>query len=255
MKAAYLLCPVFAALSLTGCVQMEEEAMTFELIERGGQHSHRFEETITKTLSCKYLLFLPEDYGQQEKDWPLMLFLHGAGERGSDLQKVKVHGPPKIVEKQEDFPFIVVSPQCPKGDWWDEKLDVLTNLLDDIVTRYDVDTDRIYLTGLSMGGYGTWALASKYPDRFAAIVPICGGGKRFMAYRLKDTPVWAFHGAKDSVVPLEESEEMVEAINDRGGNAKLTVYPDAGHDSWTKSYDNQELYEWLLEHRRSDRSK
>ena len=255
MKAAYLLCPVFAALSLTGCVQMEEEAMTFELIERGGQHSHTFEETVTKTLSCKYLLFLPEDYGQEEKDWPLMLFLHGAGERGSDLQKVKVHGPPKIVEKQEDFPFIVVSPQCPKGDWWDEKLDVLTNLLDDIVTRYEVDTDRIYLTGLSMGGYGTWALASKYPDRFAAIVPICGGGKRFMAYRLKDTPVWAFHGAKDSVVPLEESEEMVEAINDRGGNAKLTVYPDAGHDSWTKSYDNQELYEWLLEHRRSDRSK
>jgi len=255
MKAAYLLCPVFAALFLTGCVQMEKEEMAFELIERGGQHSHTFEETVTKTLSCKYLLFLPEDYGQEEKDWPLMLFLHGAGERGSDLQKVKVHGPPKIVEKQEDFPFIVVSPQCPEGDWWDEKLDVLTNLLDDIVARYDVDTDRIYLTGLSMGGYGTWALASKYPERFAAIVPICGGGKRFMAYRLKDMPVWAFHGAKDSVVPLEESEEMVEAINDRGGNAKLTVYPDAGHDSWTKSYDNQELYDWLLEHRRSDRSK
>ncbi len=255
MKAAYPLCPVFAALFLAGCVQMEKEEMTFELIERGGQHSHTFEETVTKTLSCKYLLFLPEDYGEQEKDWPRMLFLHGAGERGNDLQKVKVHGPPKIVEKQEDFPFIVVSPQCPEGDWWDEKLDVLTNLLDDIVARYDVDTDRIYLTGLSMGGYGTWALASKYPDRFAAIVPICGGGKRFMAYRLKDTPVWAFHGAKDSVVPLEESEEMVEAINDRGGNAKLTVYPDAGHDSWTKSYDNQELYDWPLEHRRSDRSK
>ena len=255
MKAAYLLCPVFAALFLTGCVQMEKEEMTFELIEHGGQHSHTFEETVTKTLSCKYLLFLPEGYGQEEKDWPLMLFLHGAGERGSDLQKVKVHGPPKIVEKQQDFPFIVVSPQCPEGDWWDEKLDVLTNLLDDIVARYEIDTDRIYLTGLSMGGYGTWALASKYPDRFAAIAPICGGGKRFMAYRLKDTPVWAFHGAKDRVVPLEESEEMVEAINDRGGNAKLTVYPDAGHDSWTKSYDNQELYDWLLEHRRSDRSK
>ena len=134
-------------------------------------------------------------------------------------------------------------------------LDVLTNLLDDIVARYDVDTDRIYLTGLSMGGYGTWALASKYPDRFAAIVPICGGGKRFMAHRIKDMPVWAFHGAKDSVVPLRESEEMVEAINARGGNAKLTIYPDAGHDSWTKSYENPELYDWLLEHRRSSRTK
>lgn len=255
MKATYLLCPVFVALSLAGCTQMEKEEMTFELIERGGQHSQTFEETVTKTLSCKYLLFMPEDYGEQEKDWPLMLFLHGAGERGSDLQKVKVHGPPKIVEKQKDFPFIVVSPQCPEGDWWDEKLDVLTHLLDDIVARYDVDTNRIYLTGLSMGGYGTWALASKYPDRFAAIAPICGGGKRFMAYRLKDVPVWAFHGAKDSVVPLEESEEMVEAINARGGNAKLTIYPDAGHDSWTKSYDNQELYDWLLEHRRGNRTK
>ena len=111
------------------------------------------------------------------------------------------------------------------------------------------------LTGLSMGGYGTWALASKYPDRFAAIAPICGGGKRFMAYRLKDTPVWAFHGAKDRVVPLEESEEMVNAINARGGSAKLTVYPDAGHDSWTESYDNSELYDWLLEHRRGNRTK
>ena len=255
MKAAYLLCPVFAALFLAGCTQMEKEEMTFDLIERGGQHSQTFEKVVTKTLSCNHLLFLPEDYGEQEKDWPLMLFLHGAGERGNDLQKVKVHGPPKIVEKQKDFPFIVVSPQCPGGDWWDEKLDVLANLLDDIVARYDVDTERIYLTGLSMGGYGTWALASKYPDRFAAIAPICGGGKRFMAYRLKDVPVWAFHGAKDSVVPLEESEEMVEAINARGGNAKLTIYPDAGHDSWTKSYDNQELYDWLLEHRRGNQTK
>ena len=255
MKAMYLLCPVLAALFLAGCAQVENQEMTFEIIERGGQHSQTFDKTVTKTLSCNYLLFLPESYGEQKKDWPLMLFLHGAGERGSDLQKVKVHGPPKIVENQKDFPFIVVSPQCPTGDWWDEKLDVLTNLLDDVIARYDVDTDRVYLTGLSMGGYGTWALASKYPERFAAVAPICGGGKRFMAYRLKDMPVWAFHGAKDSVVPLEESEEMVKAINARGGDAKLTIYPDAGHDSWTKSYDNQELYDWLLQHRRGSRTK
>lgn len=255
MKATYLLCPVLAALFLAGCTQVENQEMTFEIIERGGQHSQTFNKTVAKTLSCNYLLFLPDSYGEQEKDWPLMLFLHGAGERGRDLQKVKVHGPPKIVENQKDFPFIVASPQCPGGDWWDEKLDVLTNLLDDIEARYDVDPDRIYLTGLSMGGYGTWALASKYPERFAAIAPICGGGKRFMAYRLKDMPVWAFHGAKDSVVPLEESEEMVKAINARGGDAKLTIYPDAGHDSWTKSYDNQELYDWLLQHRRGSRTK
>ena len=255
MKAAYLLCPVFVALFLAGCTQVENQEMTFELIERGGQHSHAFEQTGTKTVSCNYLLFLPEDYGEQDKDWPLMLFLHGKGERGRDLQKVKVHGPSKIVEKQEDFPFIVISPQCPEGQWWNDDLDVLINLLDEIVEKYDVDRDRVYLTGLSMGGYGTWALAAKYPDRFAAIAPICGGGTRIMAMGLNKVPVWAFHGAKDKVVPLGESERMVEAINARGGKAKLTIYPDAGHDSWTKSYENPELYDWLLEHRRGSRTK
>ncbi len=113
-----------------------------------------------------------------------------------------------------------------------------------------MDTERIYLTGLSMGGYGTWALAAKYPERFAAIVPICGGGKRFMARSLKDIPVWAFHGAKDNVVPLKESVKMVNAVKALGGNARLTVYPDAGHDSWTETYRNKELYSWFLGHRK-----
>jgi predicted peptidase len=251
----YLISVVLMPLFLIGCAQMENSEMAFDVIERGGQHSKTFEKEVARTLSCKYLLFLPERYGEEQKRWPMILFLHGAGERGRDLQQVKKHGPPKIVEKQKDFPFIVVSPQCPEDDWWTEKLEVLINLLDDIAARYDVDTERIYLTGLSMGGHGTWALASRYPTRFAAVAPICGGGKRYMARRLKDLPVWAFHGAKDKVVPLRESEEMVEAIKARGGNAKLTVYPDTGHDSWTESYDNQELYDWLLKHRRSNETK
>lgn len=251
MKAAYLLCFVFAASFLVGCMQTEKSEMTLDLLERGGQHSKTFEKEITKNLGCKYLLFLPEDYGQEQKSWPMILFLHGAGERGDDLNKVKVHGPPKIVEKQKDFPFIVVSPQCPEDDWWTTKTEVLINLLDDIVARYDVDTERIYLTGLSMGGYGSWALASEYPDRFAAVAPICGGGNRIMSIVLKDMPIWAFHGAKDSVVPVEESKDIVEAIKARGGNAKLTIYPDANHDSWTETYNNQKLYDWLLDHRRA----
>lgn len=256
MKAAYVFCAVSVALLLAGCTQqVEKEEMTFDLIDRGGQHAQAFEKTVTKTLSCNYLLFLPEDYGKHEKNWPLMLFLHGAGERGNDLQLVKKHGPPKIVEKQKDFPFIVVSPQCPEGRWWNDDLDVLINLLDEIEARYDVDRDRVYLTGLSMGGYGTWALGSRYPDRFAAIVPICGGGTLPMAFGLANVPVWAFHGGKDQTVPAEESQQMVELINKRGGNAKLTIYPDAGHDSWTETYDNPELYDWLLEHRLSSRTK
>jgi len=206
-----------------------------EKVVAGVQHERSFSKTITKDLSIDYLLFLPQGYGEPGKKWPLMMFLHGAGERGSDLELVKKHGPPKIVQSGKNFPFIVVSPQCPENDWWTEKTEVLINLLDEIEEKYAVDTTRVYLTGLSMGGYGTWTLASKYPRRFAAIVPICGGGKRYLAWRLKDVPVWAFHGAKDKVVPVSESRQMVEAIKARGGEARLTVYPEAGHDSWTQT--------------------
>ena len=245
MKVNYVICSLFMSLFLIGCGQMEKKMNS---IPPGTQQSQKFEKKITTTVSCNYLLFLPEGYGKKRQSWPLMVFLHGAGERGNVLNKVAVHGPPKIVKNRKDFPFILVSPQCPEGDWWTEKVEVLINLVDDIAARYKVDKKRIYLTGLSMGGYGTWALASAYPERFAAIAPICGGGSRIMSLRLKDIPIWVFHGAKDRVVPLEESEEMVNAIRKRGGDVKFTIYPDAGHDSWTDSYDNQELYDWFLEH-------
>ncbi len=212
-----------------------------------GQHPRSFRRQITKAVDLDYLLFLPQGYGRDlEKKWPLMLFLHGAGERGDRLELVKKHGPPKLVEQQPDFPFIVVSPQCPAGSWWPDKLDDLSALLDEVEADYAVDSHRIYLTGLSMGGYGTWSLAQDQPERFAAIVPICGGGSRALARRLKDLPVWVFHGAQDKTVPLEESEKRVAAIERAGGSPRLTIYPDAGHDSWTETYDNPELYEWLL---------
>jgi len=234
--------------------QIEQTKMTPQLTPPTGQHPQVFEKVVIKTLNCQYLLFLPEDYEKKQQRWPMILFLHGAGERGSDLNLVKKHGPPKIVENKKDFPFIVVSPQCPQGQWWTEEVEMLINLLDDIVSRYNVDTERIYLTGLSMGGYGTWTLAAAYPERFAAIAPICGGGERYMADKFKNVPVWAFHGAKDNVVPPVKSEEMVSAINVRGGNARLTIYPDATHDSWTVTYDNPELYDWFLKHRKNKKT-
>lgn len=203
----------------------------------------------TLHVEMDYLLYLPEGYEEKES-WPLVLFLHGAGERGDDLELVKKHGPPKLISQGKQFPFIVVSPQCRPGVWWEPT--ELTALLDQVVKEHKVDKDRVCVTGLSMGGFGTWRLAAYTPDRFAAIAPICGGGEPFWARTIHHIPTWVFHGAKDSVVPLERSEEMVEALKRAKAEPKLTVYPEAGHDSWTESYDNPKLYEWLLSHRRSD---
>jgi len=211
------------------------------------QKEQEFERDVVVRAKLKYLLFLPEGYEQSEKQWPLILFLHGSGESGENLADVKKHGPPKIVESKRDFPFIVVSPQSPGRGWRPE---MLKALLDEIVLNYNVDRNRVYLTGLSMGGYGTWTLAAAHPEAFAAIVPICGGGRPADAARLKDLPIWVFHGAKDPAVPLARSEEMVKAVEDAGGKVKFTIYPDAGHDSWTEAYDSPELYQWLLEQKR-----
>jgi len=211
-----------------------------------------------RELDVKYLLYLPKGHAAKpEKRWPLILFLHGAGERGDDLNRVKVHGPPKLVEKGEALEFIVVSPQCPRGTVWND--DVLITLLNDVAKRYRADETRLYLTGLSMGGYGTWSLGLTHCDRFAAIAPICGGGDFIKAYNaggakgkaLRTLGVWAFHGAKDTVVPLAESERMVATLKKFGHpGPKLTVYPEARHDSWTKTYANPELYKWFLQHQR-----
>jgi predicted peptidase len=178
-----------------------------------------------------------------------MLFLHGAGERGDDLQLVKKAGIPKLIESGQQFPFIVVSPQCPKDKMWEPF--ELTALLDEIVEKYKVDQDRIYLTGLSMGGFGTWMLAAYTPERFAAVVPICGGGDTIWAKRLAVVAVWVFHGAKDKLVPPQRSQEMVEALKKNGGNVKFTLDPDEGHGVFVKAYAQPELYEWLLEQKRT----
>jgi len=197
----------------------------------------------------KYLTFLPADYGEEAGKWPLIFFLHGAGERGDDLELVKTHGPPKIAEERDGFPFIVIAPQCPvRGRWSNEQL---ISLLDTVVEKYEVDTERIYLTGLSMGGYGTWSLAAEHPERFAAIAPICGGGDPVQAVQLQKMPIWAIHGAKDPVVPAARTEEMVRAVQGAGGIVRVTIYPDAGHDSWTAAYGSEGLYDWFFTHKKS----
>ena len=215
----------------------------------GVQEARRFERTITTTVGAAYLLYLPEGYGEeQDRRWPLILFLHGRGESGNNLALVKRHGLARRLEEGLNLPAIVVSPQCPAGGWW--STDVLAALLDEVSDQYRVDADRVYVTGLSMGGFGTWALALRYPDRFAGIAPVCGGGDATRACTIRHVPVWAFHGAKDDVVAFERSEEMVAALRACDGNVQFTVYPDARHDSWTATYANPELYAWMLAQRR-----
>ncbi len=207
-------------------------------------------QSLVRTIEMKYLLYLPPAYDSSEEQWPLLLFLHGAGERGDDLQLVKAHGPPKMIAQGRDFPFVVVSPQCPKDAWW--SVDALHDLLNEIVETHRIDTARIYVTGLSMGGYATWGLACTYPERFAAVVPICGGGDPEKAPLMKGVPTWVFHGAKDEAVPLQQSQAMVDALKAAGSDVLFTVYPEGGHvEAWQNAYSDPDLWAWLAKQRRA----
>jgi predicted peptidase len=203
---------------------------------------------VVREFEGQYQLFLPAAYNTHNERWPLILFLHGGGERGKDIERVKVHGPLKIAAQRPDFPFIVVAPQVDTTLIWSTaRLDAL---LDEVVERYRVDPDRIYLTGLSMGAYGAWHLAMEYPHRFAALVPISGGATPSGMCALRHLPIWVFHGAQDDIIKLDRSEELVTRLQRCGANVKLTIYPDAGHDAWTRTYENPELYEWMRLQRR-----
>lgn len=214
----------------------------------GKQVAQAFQDTDQAKLG--YLLYLPKDYDAAKQKSPLLLFLHGSGERGSEISLVAKHGPPKLVAKGQDLPFIVVSPQCPQGQRWQPKQ--LLGLLDDISSRYAVDSDRIYVTGLSMGGFGTWALLGADPERFAAAVPICGFAEPETVERGAKRPIWIVVGDRDSSRLVSNSLESAKSLQDRGADVKLTVMHGVGHDSWTQTYATPELYDWMLRHRRGD---
>jgi len=209
----------------------------------------KLDTVITVSVKLQYLVYLPKAYKHDYKKWPLVLFLHGAGERGEDFSFVKRLGPPKLVEEGKDFPFILISPQCPLGQRWG--VGELSTLLDEVEKNYRVDKHREYVTGLSMGGEGTWKLIMAEPNRFAAAAPVCGrsGSSYLDACKLKNLPIWIFHGAMDDVVTLDESVRMVKALEQCGNDVKFTIYPKANHNAWDETYNNEELYKWLLEHR------
>ncbi len=200
-----------------------------------------------------YLLSVPESEAGQKL--PLMLFLHGRGESDGPLSLVAKWGPPMKVARGEALPYLLVSPQCPRDDFWSSETQQkrLVELLDEIVQTHPVDQDRVYLTGLSMGGFGSWQLACDHPDRFAAVVPICGRGKPELAEKLVDVPIWVFHGDQDKSVPFSHSVDMVNAIRSAGGDkVRFTSLESVGHNSWSAAYATPELYQWISRHRRND---
>lgn len=202
---------------------------------------------ISQFKSLKYITRFPNDYKNEEK-YPLIIFLHGAGSRGNDINVLLNNPFFKITEKHHEFPFVVVAPQCIENTWFD-MFETLKQFVTKISSEEFIDKERIYVMGPSMGGYATWQLAMSMPELFAAIVPICGGGMYWNSGRLVNVPVWAFHGKKDTVVKVEESEKMVDAVNACGGNAKLTVYPENRHDAWSDTYSNEDVFKWLLENK------
>ena len=217
------------------------------------QQPMTFKTEVTREIRVEYLQHLPQI--TDGKTYPLVVFLHGAGERGNDLSKVKVHGIPKLLDEGSEllkgYDFIGISPQCPDDLWWGMLDDALEMLIEHLISALPVDTGRIYLTGLSMGGYGTWALAQRCPNMFAAIAPICGGTEPSpdKLAAIKHLPTWVFHGANDTAVPLAQSADAVSVLNNLGANVKFTVYPELEHDSWTPTYENPVFYEWLFAQR------
>lgn len=197
----------------------------------------------------QYLIRFPKGYVEGER-YPVILFIHGAGGRGGTPEQMRQHPQFSITERVEDFPFVLVAPICPGANaTWYDYYQLLSAFARDVAAADYTDPERLYLMGASMGGYTTWELAMSMPELFAAIVPICGGGMYWNAGRLVNVPIWAFHGKLDPTVLVGESEKMVNAVNKRGGNARLTVYPENKHDAWTDTFSNPEVYRWLLCHR------
>lgn len=200
-----------------------------------------------------YLLYLPKNYDAQQK-YQLIYFLHGRGESHGPLSLVAKWGPPSFAARGDELPYVLVSPQCPGDDFWSKPTQQkrLVELLDHILANYSIDQDHVCLTGLSMGGYGSWRLAADHPQRFSAVVPVCGGGDPDDADKLKALPIWVFHGDKDTAVPFQRSVEMVEAIKQAGGEKiRFTSLENVGHNCWSAAYATPELYQWIRKQERA----
>ena len=205
--------------------------------------------------SLPYILTAPEDWDPAAEQLPMIVFLHGAGERGTDPEPLRLfYGIPRLFGEQPSYHglrVITLSPQCPEEYIWHHLTLPLRELIETVAEECCVDRDRITITGCSMGGFGTWEMICTYPELFAAAAPICGGGLTWRAGALKNLPLRVFHGGADSVVPLVYSQLMTDAVNKAGGNAELTVFPGVDHDSWIPAYRDTDVIDWLVTQQRS----
>lgn len=209
--------------------------------------SASFDTSVVKSVHLRYLIDLPHGYSPTEGSWPLVLFLHGAGERGNDLNSLRSQGLPKL-GASTDLPFVLVAPQVPTGELW--SADALRALLDHLEGTLRIDRSREYLTGLSMGAFGALELAEANPDRFAAVLAISGGANPVEICRLRRVPVWIVHGQADDVIPVSWSENLAKRLKACSGRARLTIYPGVGHDAWSRAYADTAIMNWLLAQRR-----
>ncbi|MBO6523867.1 MAG: dienelactone hydrolase family protein [Balneolaceae bacterium] len=203
---------------------------------------------IDEDQTMQYLFYTPSETSEK---MPLVVFLHGGGEGGTDIEKVKIHGIPKLIAGGKDFPFYMIAPQNPyaRGFWNDRAVD---KIVDHIISEFPIDTSRVYLAGLSRGGYGVWRMAINNPGKYAAMISVCAASiPQIYVNRIGEMPVWLFHGEEDSVVPVEVSINAYEKMKPANPNVKLTLYPDTDHDSWTPTFLNEEVYEWLLKQRKN----
>ena len=200
----------------------------------------------------KYLLYLPEDYSRQTHRYPLLVYLHGGSQRGNDLEKLKTYGLPHLVEQGRDFPFIIASPQCPEGKYWSTE-DWFDALYQELAAAYRIDPRRVYVTGISMGGYGAWQVAVDYPRAFAAVVPLCGGlNDTSQVCRISHIPVWTFHGTADDVISIRETEKLVSGLQQCNGRVTFTRLENEGH-SIQYLYERAAIYGWMLKQKRRTR--
>lgn len=216
-----------------------------------GRFGDIYSQEISKPqIKCDYLLYLPKDYKNHNDSFPLIIYLHGGSQRGKDLNKLKGYGLPYLIDKGHDYDFIIVSPQCPDNAYW-SRINWFDSLYFDLSSKYRIDKHRIYVTGISMGGFGAWQVAMDYPDEFAAIVPLCGGcNDSINICKLNKLPIWTFHGTADTMININETERLVSRLSKCDGNVKYTRIENEGHYIQYLYENKPEIYKWMLKQKK-----